>query len=311
MTDLERRLQALSPGAFPPAPDVSAAVAQRIAAAEPRAPRAADPGARGAAERGARGGAERGARGAAERGARGAAERGARGAAEPGPRRGAGPRILGAPRARRRVLALALALVLVPGAAIAAVPGARHAVLEWLGLAHVQVERVPRAPQLPGLDRADLGERVASAEAAARRAGFAVAVPRALGEPDAIYVSPDGVVSLAYEPRPGLPRERQTRLGLLVTELRARGLPDYFAKTAGPRTLIQPVRVDTAQGAFLSGEPHGLLIERNDGRIRNLPSRLAANTLVFERDDRVIRLEARFDRRAALALAASIPTGDG
>lgn len=236
------------------------------------------------------------------------ARRIAAGAPGAGARGRAGRRSGGSPlHSRRRVLALALALVLVPSAAVAAVPSARHAVLDWLGLAHVRVERVPRVPPLPALDLADLGPRVASVQAAGRRAGFPVVVPRALGAPDAVYVSADGVVSLAYAPRPGLPRERLTGLGLLVTELRARGLPDYFAKTAGPRTRVEPVRIAGASGAFLSGEPHGFLIEQDDGRIRDLPSRLAANTLVFERGDLVIRLEARFGRRAALALARSLP----
>jgi hypothetical protein len=319
MADLERRLQALAAEAFPPAPDVRAAVAERIAAADAGARGGADPGARPAGRflrvpwraRG-RPAAEPAARPATEPAARPATEPAARRAAEPGVPPAAGARAragrtFGAPsRGRLRVLAFALALVLVPSAAIAAVPGARHAVLDWLGLEHVRVERVPTVPPLPVLDRSELGTRVASVEAAARRAGLAVVVPRAPGVPDAVYVTADGLVSVGYEPRPGLPPDPQTGFGLLVTELRARGLPEYFAKTAGPRTLVEPVRVDGARGAFLSGEPHGLLIEQDDGRIRDLPSRLAGNTLVFERGGLVVRLEARFDRRAALALAASL-----
>jgi hypothetical protein len=271
MADLERRLHALSGEAFPPAPDVRAAVAVRIAAADPAAHAARE--------------------------------------AAAGARTRAGGRLLGAPpQARRRALALALALVLVPSAAIAAVPGTRHAVLDWLGLAHVRVERVPRVPPLPVLNRPELGARVASAAAAGRRAGLAVVVPRALGAPGAVYVSSDGVVSLGYEPRPGLPRDPHTGFALLITELRARGLPDYFAKTAGPRTRVEPVRIAGARGAFLSGEPHGLLIEQDDGRVRDLPPRLAGNTLAFERGKLVVRLEARFDRGAAIALALSLRT---
>ncbi len=280
MADLERRLRALAGEAFPPVPDVRTAVAARIAvgastAAGGDASPVEGPGARPTAN----------------------LRRGARGRI-----RGVGP------LPRRRVLALAAALVLVPTAAIAAVPDTRHAVLEWLGIEHVRVERVPHLPQgLAALDRADLGTRIASVAAARRRAGFAVAMPRELGAPDAVFVSAGGVVSLAYEPRPALPRDRQTGLGLLVTELRARGLPDYLAKkTAGPRTRVEAVRVHNAPGVFISGEPHELLIEEPDGIIRALPARLAGNTLAFERDDVVTRLEGRFDRDAALALARSL-----
>ena len=280
MTDLERRLHALAPEAFPPVPDVRAAVTESITTrsrATNAAPRARrwrfDPGYRG--------------------------QFATRTTDDAGPAR------------RRRVLALALALVLVPTAAVAAVPDARHAVLDWLGLAHVRVERAPeaRVPPLPPLDLAVLGQRVASVAEAGRRAGFAVAVPRALGTPDAVYVSRGGIVSLAYAPRPGLPRDTRTGLGALVTELRAAGITKYLAKTAGPRTVVEPVRVDGARGVFLSGEPHELLIEQPDRMVRPLPARLAGNALAFERGDLVLRLEGRFDREHALALARTLRAG--
>ena len=261
MADLEQRLRALAGEAFPPAPDVRAAVVERIAAqadAPRRRPRA--PGA-------------------------------------------------ATTHTRRRTLVLAAMLVLLPAAAAAAVPDTRHAILDWLGLRHVRVERVPTVPGSTGLDRADLGRRVATVADASRRAGFDVAVPRALGRPDAVYVTADGIVSLAYEPRPGLPADRLTGLGLLVTELSAGRIPEYVLKTAGPRTLVEPVRVDGANGVFLSGDPHELLIERPAGVVRTLPPRLAGNALAFERGDLVTRLEGRFDRRAALALARSFPAG--
>ena len=291
MADLERRLHALAPEAFPPVPDVRAAVATRIAAAvQPAATAPAPPGATGAPTPAQPG------ESSAESGARPAAS------LRPGRFRSLGP------RSRRRAIALAAALVLLPTGAIAAVPETRHAVLEWLGIEHVRVERVPRLPTgLAALDRLDLGTRVTSVREAGRRAGFAVALPRGLGAPDAVFVSAGGVVSLAYEPRPGLPRDRQTGVGLLVTHLRARGLPDYVAKKiAGPRTRVEAVRVSGANGVFVSGAPHELLIEQPDGMIRPLPARLAGNTLAFERGDIVTRLEGRFDRDAALALARSL-----
>jgi hypothetical protein len=292
MTDLERRLHALAPEAFPPVPDVRAAVAASIAAAS-------------AGTRATAGGR------ASWRAVTGI------GGSKRRPGRRLEPLTPAEARARasqrRRVIALALALVLVPTAAVAAVPDARHAVLDWLGLAHVRVERAPKArvPPLPALDRADLGRRVATVAEAGRRAHFAVAVPRALGTPDAVYVSAGGVVSLAYAPRPGLPRDGPTGLGLLVTELRATGIPEYVAKTAGPRTRVEQVQVGGARGVFLSGEPHELLLEQPGRMVRPLPARLAGNTLAFERGDLVLRLEAGFDREQALVLARSLRAGPG
>ncbi len=289
MTDLERRLQALAPEAFPPVPDVRAAVAARIAAAS--------------AETRATSGGRASRR--AVTGIGGSKRRPGR-RVEP-----LTPAEARARPARRRVSALALALVLVPTAAVAAVPDARHAVLDWLGLAHVRVERSPTVARLPALDRADLGRHVATVAEAGRRAGFAVAVPRALGAPDAVYVSEGGVVSLAYAPRPGLPRDGPTGLGLLVTELRATGIPEYVAKTAGPRTRVEQVQVGGARGVFLSGEPHELLLEQPGRMVRPLPARLAGNTLAFERGDLVLRLEAGFEREQALVLARSLRAGAG
>jgi hypothetical protein len=60
---------------------------------------------------------------------------------------------------------------------------------------------------------------------------------------------------------------------------------------------------------FLSGERHAVTIERPGGGISLLAPRLAGNTLVFERDGLVIRLEGRFGRRRALALAGSSQPG--
>ncbi len=300
MTDLERRLEALAADAFPPPPDVRAAVAARIAAASGEtsaATAAASTGISGSRRR-------RGRRfepPTAEAHARTARRR---------PGRRLEPLTPGEARARparrRRVIALALALVLVPTAAVAAVPDARDAVLDWLGLAHVRVERSPTVPRREALDRADLGRRVASVGEASRRAGFSVSVPSALGAPDAIYVSAGGIVSLAYRPRPGLRRDAQTGLGVLVTQLRASGLTTYIGKTAGPGTVVERVRVRGASGVFLSGEPHELLLEQPGRDVRPLPARLAGNTLAFERGDLVIRLEGRFDREQALALARTL-----
>ena len=57
-------------------------------------------------------------------------------------------------RPSRRALAVAIACVVaLPAAAIAAVPGARHAVLDWLGLRSVRVRTVPALPGVWKYDR--------------------------------------------------------------------------------------------------------------------------------------------------------------
>src|SRR5205809_4812203 len=91
-------------------------------------------------------------------------------------RRGGAPSRVFARRPSRRALAVAIACALaLPAAAIAAVPGARHAVLDWLGLRSVRVRTVPVEPPAPpgpgsrpsGRPGADLGRRATLARARA------------------------------------------------------------------------------------------------------------------------------------------------
>ena len=98
-------------------------------------------------------------------------------------------------RTRRFVIALAVVLLL-PAGAVAAVPSARDAVLEALGIKGVTIQRtrelVPLSPGRP----LDLGQRVATASAA-NRVTFQVVAPR--------------------------PRARSTRRGLLPAVPARRG----------------------------------------------------------------------------------------
>lgn len=238
MPELETRLAAVAPDAFPPAPDLAAAVGARL-------------------------------------------------------RAGDAPRLQ---RLRRgHAVALAFAALLIPAAAVAAVPDTRHAVLDWLGLRHVRVERVQHLPELPGLRTTDLGKRVPSVAAASRRAGFGVRAPGALGPPARTYVA-GGIVSLVYD-------------DVVITELEAIQEPDLLKKALVAGTTVEPVSIDSTPGYFFSGAPHEVLYAPRDGSaIRPLPPRLAGNTLAFERRGLVVRIEGRsLTKRRALAIARSVP----
>src|SRR5205085_10249859 len=103
-------------------------------------------------------------------------------------------RIEARPQRSRRRVALAIVLaVLVPVGAALAVPGVRR----WLGLEHVQIQRVPGpAPRGQRPEPPALGRRVTLAQAA-RRAGFTPIVPPPLGEPRSAP-EPHGVTTLFY-----------------------------------------------------------------------------------------------------------------
>ena len=118
------------------------------------------------------------------------------------------------PRLWRRPVAIALTVVaaVAIGAAFA-VPQARTAILDWLGLRNVSVVRVDKLPNVPASGRLDLGRQVTLDEAK-RRAPWLL-VPD--DEPDRVYVNesvPGGKVSLVW----GTP----SNVRLLLTELSGR-----------------------------------------------------------------------------------------
>jgi len=135
----------------------------------------------------------------------------------------------GRSRRRRLLAALLAALVLLPAAGAVAFPRARADVLEWLGLRNVTVRRVPAPPPAarPELE-ADLGRLVTLARAE-RAAGFAAALPAALGPPDRVRLGARRI-SLVYAPRPGLPPLAGVDAGLIVTESRGGIRGQYLRK---------------------------------------------------------------------------------
>jgi hypothetical protein len=208
-----------------------------------------------------------------------------------------------APR-RRRTLAIALVLaLLVPAAALAAVPSTRHAILDWLGLRSVEVRTVPTTPT-PGVavppGPADLGRRT-TLEQARRRVSFTVLVPAAPGQPRQVYVAaapPGGRVTFFYPPQDGRPQ-------LLVTEFRGSQTRTFLQKLLGPGARAERVRVGGVPGAWLSGRPHGFIYADRNGSIRTEDTRLAGNVLLWERDGVVFRLEGRLTKATALRIGAS------
>jgi hypothetical protein len=223
-------------------------------------------------------------------------------AAEPGPGR---PRALLLPRA----LAIALAaLLVVAGGVVAAVPGARDAVLDILGLRGATVERREALPPLPAAAGLDLGRRVPLAEAR-RSVDFRLLVPAGLGRPDAAYLRsgvPGGEAALIYRARPGLPRARPTGLGLLVSEFRGDLHPDYVGKIAGQATAIERLRVGPHRAIWVAGAPHLFFYRAPGGGFREDSLRLAGNVLLVERGRVLVRLEGALSRARAVATARSL-----
>jgi hypothetical protein len=212
------------------------------------------------------------------------------------------------PAGLRRSLVLALvALLLLAGTVVAAVPSVRDAVLEFFGLDGATVERVETLPTPPPERPLDLGERT-SLDGAATRLGFDALVPADPGEPDGVYVRsgvPGGEVSLTYRARGGLPRAGSTRLGLLVSEFRGDLMPEYVGKLAGPATTIERLRVDGDRAIWIEGAEHFFFYRAPEGPV-NHELRVAENVLLVERGRLLVRLEGAFDRGRAIEIARSL-----
>ena len=215
----------------------------------------------------------------------------------------------------RRLAVAGLAAVLLAAAVLAASPGTREAVARRLGLRGVGVELggppPPTVTTRPG-ERLDLGlgERL-TLEEARRRVGFPVLVPGAAGfrQPAAVFVNenvpPGGRVDLVYRARPGLPASPFTDAGLLVTEFRGQPSP-LFLKKMAVAGMVEEVTVGGEPGYWFSGEPHFFTYEDASGNVREERTRLAGNTLVWQRGDLTLRLEGEITRQEALVIAESM-----
>jgi len=170
-----------------------------------------------------------------------------------------------------------------------AVPQARTAILDWLGLRNVSVIRVEKLPAVAAHGNLDLGQRV-TLDDAKRRAPWLL-VPD--GTPDSVWVNkslPGGRVSLLW----GTP----SHVRLLLTEFTGR---TYIEKVIDGDTQVERVKIGDA-GAWFQG-PHVVMFQDRDGRFRESHARLARNTLVWQMGDITLRLEGGLTKDEALRIA--------
>jgi len=144
-------------------------------------------------------------------------------------------------------------------------------------------------------------------DAARAAVGFAVLLPSALGQPEAVYVRNTDKGSFVYAPRDGLPRAQgAASVGLLLTEFRARLDTTLFGKGVPPGARLEEVQVRGTRGYFISGAPHTFFYRDASNNIQDERSRLAGNTLLWEANGITYRLESALDRDAVIRLAESL-----
>jgi hypothetical protein len=189
------------------------------------------------------------------------------------------------PRRWRRPLAVALAVLVVAVGAVLAVPPARTAILDWLGLRGVSIVRVDELPPTSPVGRLDLGRRVTLEEAPPW-----TLVPD--DQPDSVWVD-DGTVNLLW----GTPDD----VRLLLTEFRGEA---FIEKLIEPNVEVEPVSVNGLPGAWLE-QPHVVMFKDPSGRLRDNEGRLAGKTLIWQDGDLTLRLEGDLSKAEALRIARS------
>jgi hypothetical protein len=200
--------------------------------------------------------------------------------------------------APRRLVAVALAVVVLVVGAAMAVPSARTAVLEWLGIKGVQVTRVDKLPKSSLLSDRGLGDPVTLAEARRRAPGLVEPRLKNLGSPDEVYFSaevPGGQVTFLWGTK------SETRL--LMTQSPGEA---FAEKMLGPRTDAEAADVDGRPGVWFSGDAHYFVYRDRRGRVREETARLARNTLLWQDGDLTVRLEGELSKSAALEIARSV-----
>jgi hypothetical protein len=208
-----------------------------------------------------------------------------------------------APRPRRwpsRRLGLALAVVLLALAVALAVPPARTAIFDWLGIGSARIEFVDELPPLqPSAPVELLGETTTLADAR-RRAGFPVAAPpRGEPAPDEVRVVDGRRVSYIW--RDG------DRIRLLATQVP--GLlqrNEILKKLIPPSVTIERFTIDGDGAVFLAGGPHGVFLLDPNGSYQEDHGWLAGNTLLVDRGGSTLRIEGSLDRDQAVELARSM-----
>lgn len=250
-------------------------------------------------------------------------------AIEPGPSRGATPvgivdrlRELvgsGAPGGRRiarrslLIAVVALLAIVVAAAAIGlGVPGIRIDLRPLPSLTAAPATGAPgpssstavanpgptTRPTPPGQE---LGP-IVSLDQARAAAPFAVLVPAATGFGDPTEVHLTGVppysrITLWYAPQ-----------RTLLTEFLGQIQPDAFQKLVGGGTTVEPVKIGQADGWWIAGAPHELMISIRDpdGQTRWQDLTVTGNVLVWQAGSVALRLESPLDRDASIAVAASL-----
>jgi len=228
--------------------------------------------------------------------------------------------------ARRRVPLVACLVAAAIVVLVIALPGPRRAVARWLGFESVRIEPGVTVPTTTTTTATratsgassvvtsvepniDLGPAVSIGEAESQT-GMPDPTPAVLGAPQSIHVvepPKSGQILLVYSPSDLVPQSDVTGVGALVSVMPAHIESGFFRKTLGTDSTVRPVDFDGVHAFWIEGSPHQLFFEVGQDQVAQDTLRLATNTLLWERDGHLYRLEADVPLATAVKIARSIP----
>jgi hypothetical protein len=202
---------------------------------------------------------------------------------------------------RLALLAAVVLLLLAAGAVAAGAMG--------IGPLRILFSDAPPGASVPNTPlgtRLSLGEQLSPTEAAAYD-DLPLRVPASLGDPDEVYVSSIGIVSMLWAPRDDLPAMGDSGVGLLLMEIPGDLEPGMVSKVVvESRAAVEPVTLRGTDGYWISGAPHVFRYVEPGGEESSVTSRLVGDALVWQEAHVVFRIESGLGRDPTLALAASL-----
>jgi hypothetical protein len=93
---------------------------------------------------------------------------------------------------------------------------------------------------------------------------------------------------------------------VLVTEARGKVDEIYFHKMLGSDSTVEQVSVGGHPGYWISGHPHDFAFADANGNFYSDTLRLATNTLIYDNNGTIVRIEGDLTKAQALQIAASM-----